>query len=460
MATISTHNGSTAHRAHNIRAKSVTDKLEHIDTTRPHEIWVDHNIRDFYNELFGESVSAYNAKQTRPERRIKSYYSQLVESKKQHPVYEMICGVYQDGLSDNQCRDILLEFVNGWKDRNPNLALAGVYYHADEQGRAPHIHIDYVPVAHGYKRGLETQAGLAKALGEQGFHGTDRRNTAQIMWEARENQVLEQICQQHGLQIEHPEAGSGAQHLDTPTYIAAKRREEEAIARCAALQQQEQKAADDLLRASESLQDARNELDRVQGTVDALSASEDNLRRSMASLAEECDALRRSTASPDAVDAAERAAKPAFLQPDRVILPKPVYELLLTTSQASAINRKEAVAARAEASKAKQEAENTAKYCKSLQDELARIKPAAEIGKWFAYEHEQMPFHTIASSWGMKIARLVCRVLGKPLPEQQQPAKSLDLTSQLSKAGEIAAERNHGHQTGLENSRKRDGREH
>lgn len=63
------------------------------------------------------------------------------------------------------------EFVSTWQERNPNLELIGAYYHADEQGE-PHIHLDYIPVAHGYKRGLETQTGLVKALQEQGFEKT------------------------------------------------------------------------------------------------------------------------------------------------------------------------------------------------------------------------------------------------------------------------------------------------
>lgn len=63
---------------------------------------------------------------------------------------------------------IMHKFVDNWSARNPNLKLIGAYYHADEDGE-PHIHLDYVPVAHGYVKGMETQTGLVKALGEQSF---------------------------------------------------------------------------------------------------------------------------------------------------------------------------------------------------------------------------------------------------------------------------------------------------
>ena len=39
--------------------------------------------------------------------------------------------------------------------------------HLDEA--TPHLHIDYIPVAHGYKTGMETRNSLTKALQQMGF---------------------------------------------------------------------------------------------------------------------------------------------------------------------------------------------------------------------------------------------------------------------------------------------------
>lgn len=220
VVTVSTHNGSVANREHNVRNRKVVSKEPHINPEGVNEIWIDEKPRKAYERIFGAALNDYNAKQVRADRRIDNYYSAVCRDKKKHPVYEMIVGVYgkkEDGspiCPAEQGKEIMQEFVSTWQERNPNLELIGAYYHADEQGE-PHIHLDYIPVAHGYKRGLETQTGLVKALQEQGFEKNGKA-TAQIQWEARENDYLTQICEQRGLTVDHPKTQK--QHLDTEIY--------------------------------------------------------------------------------------------------------------------------------------------------------------------------------------------------------------------------------------------------
>ena len=219
--TISTHNGSAAHREHNIRNEKVVSRENHIDPNGEHEIWHDEKPREAYERIFGDAAREYNEKQTREDRKIKDYYSQISKDSKKHPVYEMIIGVYpSDGsLDESVQKEILKEFTEGWQERNPNLELIGAYYHADEQGE-PHVHIDYVPVAHGYTRGMETQTGLVKALKEQGFEKVGKL-TAQIQWEKSENNHLQKLCEERGLIVEHP-SKEKQEHLDTNVYKANK----------------------------------------------------------------------------------------------------------------------------------------------------------------------------------------------------------------------------------------------
>lgn len=218
--TISTHNGSAVAREHNVRNYKVVSKEPHINLNGLHETWIDEPVRQAYERLFGEAVAEYNSKQSRPERRISSYYNDICRDKKKHPVYEMIIGIYgknEDGTSicsAEQGKEIMREFVDTWKQRNPNLALIGAYYHADEEGE-PHVHLDYIPVAHGYSRGLQTQTGLVKALEEQGITKTGKE-TAQILWEKQENDYLTALCESAGLTVNHPRA-EGRMHLDTHT---------------------------------------------------------------------------------------------------------------------------------------------------------------------------------------------------------------------------------------------------
>lgn len=217
--TISTHNGSAVAHEHNVRNQKVVSKEPHIDINGCYEIWIDEPVRKAYERLFGSAVDEYNARQARPERCIKSYYNEVCKDGKKHPVYEMVIGIYgknENGspiCSDEQGKEIMRKFVEEWKERNPNLELIGAYYHADEPDGQPHVHLDYIPVAHGYTRGLETQTGLVKALGEQGFYKSGKA-TAQIQWEKRENDYFTSLCEAVGLTVEHPKT-EGRKHLET-----------------------------------------------------------------------------------------------------------------------------------------------------------------------------------------------------------------------------------------------------
>lgn len=212
--TISTHNGSQVSQDHNMRNRKITDKENHIDKNGFYEIWKNERVRNAYHRLFDRYVDDYNAKQKRADRQIKDYYKTIKDHSTKHTCYEMIIGVYGE-VDQKTSHEILKEFYKSWKDRNPNLELIGAYYHADEEGQ-PHVHLDYIPVAHGYTRGMEVQTGLVKALGEMGFEKEGKR-TAQIQWEARENKFLENLCIKRGLEVEHPKEADRI-HLETTKY--------------------------------------------------------------------------------------------------------------------------------------------------------------------------------------------------------------------------------------------------
>ena len=226
MATIATHNGgSRANRDHNRRNPKVVAKEKHIDPNGHYEIWKDVSPRKAYNYLFGDYVKEFNARQRHLDRRIKDYYGEMCKDGKKHAVYEMIISV---GNRDNPIdaetgKKIMHEFVYGdnngmkaWRERNPHLTMIGAYYHADEQG-VPHVHIDYIPVATNCTRGMKRQNSLSRALQQQGFWTSSKHQTAQICWERSENAHLEQLCNNHGIAVEHPDI-EGREHLETEVY--------------------------------------------------------------------------------------------------------------------------------------------------------------------------------------------------------------------------------------------------
>jgi hypothetical protein len=265
--TISTHNGSKVAREHNIRNPKVVSKEPHIQQGGKFEIWTDEKPQDAYKRIFGQAVEDYNAKQKRIDRQITDYYKHICNDKVKHPVYEMIIAVgdrndYKDGiLTEETAKSILREFVDGWQERNPNLVLIGAYYHADEQG-VPHAHLDYIPVATGYKRGLETQSALVKALEQQGFI-KDGKETAQIQWERRENAHLEKLCLNRSIEVTHPLI-EGRQHLETEQYklqaaVVSANLEKQASEYIAAQAAEEEKTATALaIKAEEKAKEHNN----------------------------------------------------------------------------------------------------------------------------------------------------------------------------------------------------------
>lgn len=288
--TISTHNGSAAHRDHNIRNKKATRSQSHIDPDREqqNEILHDEPPREAYQRIFGAAIERYNAKQSREDRKIKDYYTQIQKDAKKHPVYEMIVQIgdrNDTGIDAPVERECLKEFYAGWAARNPNLECIGAYIHADETAGTLHMHLDYVPVAHGYRRGMDTQTGLVKALGEMGFE-KDQHETAQIQWQRRENDTLEQICISHGIQIQHPmrqarqDGKEKARHYETAAYIEYQKALERCEQDIAVLQEQKDLETAQLAEARQRRSEAQDAATALQSELSDLEMRLDAVRPS------------------------------------------------------------------------------------------------------------------------------------------------------------------------------------
>lgn len=228
--TISTHCGKEFSQRHNRRDRSLTDREEHIDPNGKHEIWEDYDLRELYDFEFGLAVERYNKKQRengRPGRQVEDYYMQVKNSKQQNLAYEIIVAVgnKQEHPDEEISHEILKKYANSWERRNPNLIVAGMYYHADEQG-VPHLHVTFVPVAN-YSRGIARRTGWARALQEQGY--TSRQ--PQSEWVANENKCLEEICKEKGLEIYHPQKGLDLIHQTAAEYRTNMERAEQEISK-------------------------------------------------------------------------------------------------------------------------------------------------------------------------------------------------------------------------------------
>lgn len=270
--TISVHNGTKVSRAHNMRNRKVTDKEPHIDKNGWYAVWHDEPLRDAYKRLFGKAQEEFNLKQTRNDRRVVDYLSAVKKSAKQHAVYETIItlGNVDEHPEPHESYEILQQVYGEWKMKYPNLAVVGAYFHADEKG-APHLHIDYVPIAHGYKKGLAVQNGLVKAFGEMGFI-LKGKDTAQIQWQRDLKSKVTELAKERGFKVVEPTV-KRKKHVETALYKLEKQ--------VPALRKERNKLYGDVARAQESLYEAEKpfrQIEHLERRLEAVEADYEALR--------------------------------------------------------------------------------------------------------------------------------------------------------------------------------------
>jgi len=199
--------------------------LEHVNHERTAEnvVFEYQSLEGLYQEQFSEAVEAYNAKQKRPERQktVEGYLQDLKENDKEYikktvpersqdtnvkSRYEILLYVgdmhdtgYKDHPEDaKQAEEILTEYIKGFKERNPNMIVQYSYLHKDEA--TPHGGIVFVPVAEGYKTGLNRRVSMSKALEQQGF--PDKRgDNGYERWIKGERAELKRLAEARGLTI-------------------------------------------------------------------------------------------------------------------------------------------------------------------------------------------------------------------------------------------------------------------
>lgn len=160
---------------HNNRTMSEAEWIEndHIDKKRLHlnSYLVQEDLKKLYDKEFGEAQKAFNKKQKRADRKIKNYYEHIQKSKRAAVQQEMILQVGdRDDFIDNtdnwnMANEVLEEWFRDFEKRNPNLKIYNAVIHNDES--SPHLHINFVPVAGDYQRGMDKQVSFDRAILQQ-----------------------------------------------------------------------------------------------------------------------------------------------------------------------------------------------------------------------------------------------------------------------------------------------------
>lgn len=215
--------GSLDHNRRTFHAKNVDEERSVHNV-----ILFSENIKEIYQELFGEAVERYNAKQKRADRKIPDYYEHIRGGKQEKTFYEAI---FQIGNKDDTSavgedaelvKEILQKFTMKFKMENPNLRVIGAYIHMDEA--TPHVHIDFIPFIKDSKRGVDTRVSLKGALEQAGYQGIGKRDNEWNRFVNAQKEILARLMQERG--IEWLQKGTKEEHLDVYDFKVKMRKEE------------------------------------------------------------------------------------------------------------------------------------------------------------------------------------------------------------------------------------------
>ena len=244
--------------------------------------YIQQSLREAYDQIFGAAIEEYNAKQKRKDRQITDYLTDIKNSgNNEKQFYEIVVqigkkedtGVLNEGgelsIDAKAAQEILEEYVRSFQDRNPNLYLFNAVLHMDEA--TPHLHLDYIPVAHGYKTKMHTRNSLTKALQEMGIEpATGKLDNETMHWQKRERDFLMGICRERGLEVEV--LGEKRDNYTIPEYKAARQAADELTAELEILNSERQEAEAMLASVNSEAENSRGEMEESRKHLEEINS--------------------------------------------------------------------------------------------------------------------------------------------------------------------------------------------
>lgn len=303
-----------------------------------------------FNYVFGESMERYNAGQKRADRKtnIEKELAKLSKGKVQQELIH--CMVVQVGNHEehppiDECVEILREYRERFIRQFPNMRIVSSSIHLDElDDGTPHLQTYFIPVktreqheAMGNPKkwsGMDVQPSLTGALEQMGYSNDakitledgrqvhDYKNGAMAQWQRDFNGLLDEICMEHDIAIDHYMRGKKVTHQDTRDYYEGKINKD--VAR--ALHDKEKVDADltnallDVENTEEKLQKTQKDLEKNTEDNNALKEQNEALRTDNAALMQERDnAIKERDAAIKERDDARKEAKDLEATVDGII---------------------------------------------------------------------------------------------------------------------------------------------
>lgn len=191
--------GKSTSISHNNRTVAEEKKFDkyhsHIDWAKTDEniILKQESIKKMYDDLFGEAVENYNAKQKRSDRKIKDYYAKVKNDGSLDLQREFIVQFGDKDLAENEIErkaftHQLIKYYQTFEHKYPDLKIYNAVVHLDEA--TPHLHMNVIPVAENYKQGVLKRPSFSKWLKENNLSFQDFRN--------QNLEIMEELIQEMG----------------------------------------------------------------------------------------------------------------------------------------------------------------------------------------------------------------------------------------------------------------------
>lgn len=161
VSTCSKLNGISKHNERKYESKDYDkSKIDIIFSQTGRGLYKD--VQAVYHDQFDEAVQKYNDLQKREDRKIKDYLHHVSDSKNNDVAVEIIIQLgdaeyWKDKDMDfkRSMRIYFEDQLERLQREMPDFKIANAVIHYDE--KSPHMHVVGVPVANGYKRGLEVR---------------------------------------------------------------------------------------------------------------------------------------------------------------------------------------------------------------------------------------------------------------------------------------------------------------
>lgn len=166
------------------------------------EVPIDMPLEEAYEQSFGCTAREYTWRRPENPRTAQDYLRQRMNGKMSLTMIMTVqIGTIKETPHGEDAveRKILKEYAIKFIRTHPSFKIMGVYIHGNEEGRALHLHILFIPWGDGFDKGMYRQFSLDKALTQDGFVQNEKMDGD--CFTNHELTVLRELCDENGIEM-------------------------------------------------------------------------------------------------------------------------------------------------------------------------------------------------------------------------------------------------------------------